>query len=113
MFSAARYDLRDVTRVQDLFDTVRPTHVINAAARLGGIGDNQSSPVEYFRDNMLIGMNIMEASNLNDVEKLIQIGTVCSYPKITPVPFKEADVWNGMPEGTNAAYGIAKRSLMG
>ena len=76
VFSSSEYDLRDATRVQDLFDTVRPTHVINAAARLGGIGDNQSSPVEYFRDNMLIGMNIMEASNLNDVEKLIQIGTV-------------------------------------
>jgi GDP-L-fucose synthase len=112
VFGSSEYDLRDFNRVQDLFKKVNPTHVINAAARLGGIGDNQASPVDYFRDNILIGMNVMEASNIFRVQRLVQIGTVCSYPKITPVPFKESDVWNGMPEGTNAAYGIAKRSLI-
>jgi GDP-L-fucose synthase len=86
--------------------------VIHLAARVGGIGFNQKNPGTLFYDNIIMGSQLMEASRLEKVEKFVQIGTVCAYPKFTPPPFKEEDLWNGYPEETNAPYGIAKKSLL-
>lgn len=87
--------------------------VINLAANVGGIGYNQKYPAKLFIDNILMGVNVVESCRINDVEKLVQIGTVCSYPKVPPhIPFKETDLWEGFPEETNAPYGIAKKSLI-
>ena len=87
--------------------------VINLAANVGGIGYNQKFPGKLFFDNILIGINVIEAARINEIEKLVQIGTVCSYPKVPPhIPFRETDLWEGFPEETNAPYGIAKKSLI-
>ncbi len=86
--------------------------VVHLAARVGGIGFNQKNPATLFYDNIIMGVQMMEAARLKGVEKFVQVGTVCSYPKFTPVPFKEADFWNGYPEETNAPYGIAKKALL-
>ena len=86
--------------------------VVHLAAWVGGIGFNQKNPATLFYDNIIMGVQMMEAARLKGVEKFVQVGTVCSYPKFTPVPFKEADFWNGYPEETNAPYGIAKKSLL-
>lgn len=86
--------------------------VVHLAARVGGIGFNQKNPATLFYDNIIMGVQMMEAARLGGVEKFVQIGTVCSYPKFTPVPFREVDLWNGYPEETNAPYGIAKKALL-
>ena len=86
--------------------------VIHLAARVGGIGFNQKYPGTLFYDNIMMGTQLMEAARLEEVEKFVQVGTVCSYPKFTPAPFKEDDLWNGYPEETNAPYGIAKKALL-
>ena len=86
--------------------------IIHLAARVGGIGFNQKNPGTLFYDNMIMGAQLMEAARLAKVEKFVQIGTVCAYPKFTPSPFREDDLWNGYPEETNAPYGIAKKSLL-
>jgi GDP-L-fucose synthase len=86
--------------------------VIHLAARVGGIGFNQKYPGTLFYENIIIGAQLMEASRIARVQKFVQIGTVCSYPKFTPAPFKEEDLWNGYPEETNAPYGIAKKALL-
>ncbi len=86
--------------------------VIHLAARVGGIGFNQANPASLFYDNAIMGLQMMEASRVAHVEKFVAIGTVCAYPKYTPVPFKEADLWNGYPEDTNAPYGLAKKMLL-
>jgi GDP-L-fucose synthase len=86
--------------------------IIHLAARVGGIGFNQKNPGTLFYDNIIMGAQLMEAARLAKVEKFVQIGTVCAYPKFTPPPFKEVDLWNGYPEETNAPYGIAKKSLL-
>ena len=86
--------------------------IIHLAARVGGIGFNQKYPGTLFYDNIMMGTQLMEAARLEEVEKFVQVGTVCSYPKFTPVPFKEDDLWNGYPEETNAPYGIAKKALL-
>lgn len=86
--------------------------VINLAARVGGIGFNQKYPGVLFFDNIMMGVQLIEASRLENVTKFIQVGTVCAYPKFTPAPFKEEDLWNGYPEETNAPYGIAKKALL-
>ena len=106
------YDLRDPKHVEAMFDAVRPDKVIHLAATCGGIGANQKNSGKFFYDNILMGVNLMEAARLNGVSKFVQVGTVCSYPKHCPVPFKEEDIWNGYPEETNAPYGIAKRALL-
>lgn len=111
-FRSSEFDLRKESDTIKLFGEVRPDIVVNAAARLGGIGDNQAYPANYFRDNMLIGMNVFRQSQIFEVQKVVQIGTVCSYPKLIPTPFTEEDLWNGFPEGTNSAYGISKRALI-
>jgi GDP-L-fucose synthase len=86
--------------------------VIHLAARVGGIGFNQKYPGTLFFDNIMMGVQLMEAARLAKVKKFVQVGTVCAYPKFTPVPFKEDDLWNGYPEETNAPYGIAKKALL-
>lgn len=86
--------------------------IIHLAARVGGIGFNQKNPGTLFHDNIMMGAQLMEAARLAGTEKFVQIGTVCAYPKYTPAPFKEDDLWNGYPEETNAPYGIAKKALL-
>jgi len=86
--------------------------VIHLAARVGGIGFNQKYPGALFYDNAIMGINIIEASRINNVEKVVLVGTVCSYPKFTPTPFKEESLWDGYPEETNAPYGVAKKALL-
>ena len=86
--------------------------VIHLAAKVGGIGANREKPGEFFYDNLMMGTQLMEAARLNGVKKFVAIGTVCSYPKFCPVPFKEDDLWNGYPEETNAPYGLAKKMLL-
>jgi GDP-L-fucose synthase len=86
--------------------------VIHLAARVGGIGFNQKNPATLFYDNIMMGTQLMEAARLEGTKKFVQVGTVCSYPKFTPAPFKEEDLWNGYPEETNAPYGIAKKALL-
>src|SRR4029077_17756186 len=89
-----------------------PDLVIHLAAVVGGIGANRENPGRFFYENAAMGIHLMEQSRLAGVEKFVQIGTVCSYPKFTPVPFREDDLWNGYPEETNAPYGVAKKMLL-
>ena len=90
----------------------RPQIVIHLAAVVGGIGANRENPGRFFYENAIMGIQLMEQARLAGVEKFVTIGTVCAYPKFTPVPFKEDDLWNGYPEETNAPYGLAKRMLL-
>lgn len=106
------FDLRREDAVRRLFERERPDVVIHLAALVGGIGANRAMPGSLFYDNVLMGTHVVEASRRYGVRKLVAIGTVCSYPKLTPVPFREADLWNGYPEETNAPYGLAKKMLI-
>lgn len=106
------FDLRKKSDVDNLFDVVRPDMVVHLAARVGGIGANKENPGAFFYDNMIMGLNLVEASREYGVGKFIHTGTVCSYPKFCRVPFKEDDLWNGFPEETNAPYGIAKKAII-
>jgi GDP-L-fucose synthase len=105
------YDLRDPKQAKKLLAISKPDIVIGIAARLSGIGDNIARPAQYFLDNIQIGLNLIEASRAAGIEKYIHIGTVCSYPRDIPTPFKEEDLWNGFPEPSNAPYGIAKKAV--
>src|SRR5437762_4587494 len=106
------YDLRTNDGVRRALDYGRPQLVIHLAAVVGGIGANRENPGRFFYENAIMGIQLMEQARLSGVEKFVTIGTVCSYPKFTPVPFKEDDLWNGYPEETNAPYGIAKKTLL-
>lgn len=106
------FDLRDPARVDLLFRETKPKEVIHLAANVGGIGYNRDFPGELFYDNLMMGLNILEASRKHKVKKLVMVGTVCSYPKHATVPFREEDLWLGYPEETNAPYGIAKKALL-
>jgi GDP-L-fucose synthase len=106
------HDLTDRGAVHDLLASVQPEVVIHLAAEVGGIGANRDNPGRFFYANMAMGLNLIEESRILGVEKFVQVGTVCSYPKFTPVPFQEADLWTGYPEETNAPYGIAKKALL-
>lgn len=106
------YDLRQLDQVIRLYNDTRPDMVIHLAALVGGIGANQQRPAEFFHDTLLMGVHLIEQGYQTGVKKFVTIGTVCEYPKITPVPFQETDLWNGYPEETNAPYGIAKRALL-
>lgn len=94
------------------FEQYRPDTVFHLAASVGGIGANQRNPGRFFYENMQMGMNVLEAARLVGVSKMVLVGTICSYPKFTPVPFREDDLWNGYPEETNAPYGVAKKALI-
>ena len=106
------YDLTRAEAVERLFAEYRPQVVIHAAATVGGIGANRGSPGLFFYENALMGIQVVEACRRFAVEKTVVLGTICAYPKFTPVPFREEDLWNGYPEETNAPYGIAKKALL-
>jgi GDP-L-fucose synthase len=109
---SADYDLRDAGAIQRCLAEVAPEVVIHLAAVVGGIGANQANPARFFYDNAIMGIQLMEQARLAAVEKFVTVGTVCSYPKFAPVPFREEDLWDGYPEETNAPYGIAKKMLL-
>jgi GDP-L-fucose synthase len=106
------YDLRDRVNVQRLFQDFNPNLVVHLAATVGGIGANRSQPGTFFYENAIMGIELIEQARRAGLEKLVLVGTVCSYPKFCSVPFREDDLWKGFPEETNAAYGIAKKSLL-
>jgi GDP-L-fucose synthase len=106
------YDLRKEENVRRLYDMAKPTIVIHLAAVVGGIGANRDNPGKFFYDNAIMGMLLMEQARLYGVKKFIAVGTICAYPKITPVPFKEENLWGGYPEETNAPYGLAKKMML-
>ena len=106
------YDLRLQPDVRRLIETVRPQVVIHLAAVVGGIGANRDNPGRYFYENAIMGIQLMEECRLAGVDKFVALGSICSYPKHTPVPFRECDLWNGYPEETNAPYGLAKKMLL-
>ena len=109
---SVEYDLRSADGVRAALAAGRPDVVIHLAAVVGGIGANRENPGRFFYENAAMGIELMEQARLAGVEKFVQIGTVCSYPKFTPVPFHEDDLWNGYPEETNAPYGLAKKMLL-
>ena len=105
----------DLTRWDDaerLFEETQPKRVFHLAAEVGGIGANRANPGRYWYANLMMGAHVLELSRLHDVEKVIVAGTVCAYPKFTPTPFHEDDLWNGYPEETNAPYGVAKKTVL-
>ena len=106
------YNLVDMDAVRRLYSDARPDLVIHLAAVVGGIGANQRNPGSYFYENLMMGAQLMEEARQQKLQKFVAIGTICSYPKFTPVPFKEEDLWNGYPEETNAPYGIAKKMML-
>jgi GDP-L-fucose synthase len=105
-------DLRERAQVARLLNDSRPDVVIHLAATVGGIGANRKNPGRFFYDNAIMGIELIEQARSHGVEKFVCIGTVCSYPKFTPVPFREEDLWTGYPEETNAPYGLAKKMLL-
>jgi GDP-L-fucose synthase len=108
----ADYDLREKARVIAALRDSQPHIVIHLAASVGGIGANRANPGTFFYENAIMGIQLLEQARLAGVDKFVTIGTVCSYPKFAPVPFREDDLWNGFPEETNAPYGIAKKALL-
>ena len=106
------YDLVEMSAVRRLYRDARPQIVIHLAGRVGGIGANRANPGRLFYDNLMMGTQLMEQARLAGAEKYVGIGTICAYPKFTPVPFREEDLWNGYPEETNAPYGLAKKMLL-
>ncbi len=109
---SAEYDLRTANGIRRALADGRPQLVIHLAAVVGGIGANRENPGRFFYENAIMGIELMEQARRAGVEKFVTIGTVCSYPKFTPVPFHEDDLWNGYPEETNAPYGLAKKMLL-
>jgi GDP-L-fucose synthase len=107
-----KYNLVDIEAVRRLYRDSRPDIVIHLAAVVGGINANSKNPGKFFYDNLMMGVQMMEEGRLNNIQKFVAIGTICAYPKFTPVPFKEDDLWNGYPEETNAPYGFAKKMLL-
>lgn len=108
----SEWDLRDQERCRALLGFYKPDIVIHAAGTVGGIGANKENPGKFMYENLIMGTNMIHESMKRSVSKFVLLGTVCSYPKHTEVPFKEEDIWNGYPEETNAPYGIAKKTLM-
>ena len=106
------YDLREKEAILKMYEDFKPNIVIHLAAVVGGIGANRKNPGKFFYDNAIMGIQLIEYARRYGVEKFVCVGTVCAYPKYTPVPFKEDDLWNGYPEETNAPYGLAKKMLL-
>ena len=107
-----QYDLVEMEAIKRLYLDARPDIVIHLAARVGGIGANRANPGKFFYENAMMGIQLIEQGRLFGLEKLVALGTVCSYPKFAPVPFSEKDLWDGYPEETNAPYGLAKKMLL-
>ncbi len=106
------YDLVNLEDVMRMYDNMKPDIVIHLAAVVGGIGANREHPGEFFYKNLMMGVQLIEQGRVRAIEKFVAIGTICAYPKFTPVPFKEEELWNGYPEETNAPYGLAKKMLL-
>ncbi len=106
------YDLTKEADCIRMYDRMKPDVVIHLAAEVGGIGANRENPGRFFYANMAMGLHLIEQARIRKLTKFVQVGTICAYPKYTPVPFKEQDLWNGYPEETNAPYGIAKKALL-
>ena len=109
---SSQVDLTSPASTRGLFLEVRPSMVIHLAAKVGGIGKNRRHPGTFFRDNMAMGLNVLEEARRHGTAKVVITGTVCAYPKFAPIPFREDDLWNGYPEETNAPYGVAKKALL-
>jgi GDP-L-fucose synthase len=108
----AQYDLVNLDQVRRLYADAKPDLVIHLAGVVGGIGINRRNPGRFFYDNLMMGVQLLDQARLAGVRKFVAIGTICSYPKFTPVPFKEDDLWQGYPEETNAPYGLAKKMML-
>src|SRR6266705_1875446 len=106
------YDLTQVENVERVYRDARPEIVIHLAGEVGGIGANRANPGSFFYNNLMMGAQMMEYGRRHDVLKFVALGTICAYPKFTPVPFREEDLWGGYPEETNAPYGLAKKMLL-
>jgi GDP-L-fucose synthase len=106
------YDLTNLEDVRGMYEQTKPQIVIHLAAKVGGIGFNQKKPAELFYENLIMGAQLLHEGYLRKIEKFVALGTICAYPKFTPVPFKEEDIWNGYPEETNAPYGLAKKMML-
>jgi GDP-L-fucose synthase len=106
------YDLREATSITRLLTESKPTLIIHLAALCGGIGANERNGARFFYDNAIMGIQLMELARRQGIKRYVQVGTVCAYPGVTPVPFKEDHLWNGYPEPTNAPYGLAKKMLL-
>jgi len=106
------YDLRKLEDIKRMYKNADANIVIHLAAVVGGIGANRENPGSFFYDNLIMGIQLMEEARLSGIEKFVALGTICAYPKFTPVPFKEETLWNGYPEETNAPYGLAKKMLL-
>ena len=107
-----KYDLVDPHSINRMLDDSSPDIILHLAAQVGGIGANREHPAEFFYNNLMMGVQLLHQAYLRKVEKFIALGTVCAYPKFTPVPFKEDNLWDGYPEETNAPYGLAKKMLL-
>lgn len=106
------YDLVQIDQVRRLYDDTKPDLVIHMAAVVGGIGANRANPGRYFHDNLMMGVQLLDEACRREIPKFVALGTICAYPKHTPVPFREDDLWNGYPEETNAPYGLAKKMML-
>jgi len=106
------YNLVNLADIRRMYEDQRPDIVIHLAAKVGGIGFNQENPASLFYDNAMMGIQLIHEGYLHNIEKFVALGTICAYPKFTPVPFKEDDIWNGYPEETNAPYGLAKKMML-
>jgi len=106
------FDLRKASAIRRMLKVSKPDVIIHLAARVGGIGANMANPGKFFYDNLVMGVELIEQSRQHGLEKFVALGTICAYPKFTPVPFKEKNLWIGYPEETNAPYGLAKKMLL-
>ena len=108
----ADVDLTDTNEAAAFFEETKPTQVFHLAAEVGGIGANRDNPGRYWYANLMMGVNVLEQARIHDTEKVVMVGTICSYPKFAPIPFREETLWDGYPEETNAPYGVAKKALL-
>ena len=105
-------DLTDANAVAQMFEEQKPDRVFHLAAEVGGIGANRDNPGRYWYANLMMGVNVLEQARIHSTEKVVMVGTICSYPKFAPIPFREETLWDGYPEETNAPYGVAKKALL-
>lgn len=109
---SSEYDLRDRDAVAGMYSDLKPDVVVHLAAVVGGIGANRENPGRYFYENLIMGTELIEYGRRAGIDKFVAVGTICAYPKFTPVPFREDELWNGYPEETNAPYGLAKKMML-